>query len=97
MGSVFDENQTNRKRLTRKVGKNTKTSGEKLNSCNYDAKPIEKNVIKIIQYAKYYAKYSRSAPRRQKITIDSTLPASRLKAPPLPTPDEYYIGITVTL
>ena len=33
-----------------------------------------------------------SAPRRQKITIDSTLPPSKVQAPPLPAPDEYYIA-----
>ena len=50
----------------------------------------EKNLATVITQPNQNKKSS--APRRQKITIDSTLAPSKIQAPPLPAPDEYYIA-----
>ena len=50
----------------------------------------EKNMATVISTPSKSAKKV-TAPRRQKVTIDSTIPFSKMKAPPLPAPNDLVL------
>merc|ERR1712131_278050 len=52
----------------------------------------EKNLSAVISTPSGSSAKKMTAPRRQKITIDHTLPYSKFQAPPIPAPDDLFVA-----
>ena len=52
----------------------------------------EKNLTAVISTPSGSSAKKMTAPRRQKITIDHTLPYSKFQAPPIPAPDDLFVA-----
>ena len=52
----------------------------------------EKNLSAVISTPSGTSAKKMTAPRRQKITIDHTLPYSKFQAPPIPAPDDLFVA-----